>query len=144
VTKLPHRHKLQHVPPHLVSLKVHGDLEADDILAIFGRIEPWIAGQPFWLFEVDITDLGQANPEARRTAAERIGRTPDYALALFGGSLAQRAIATLFLKLSELFSSGRDVSSRFVKDATTARTWLLDEGRRRAAKGSGKSQARPV
>lgn len=131
---LSERFKLEHVPPHLVCLRFEGDLGADDIAAVFERITPWIAAQPFWLFEIDISALGQADQEARRIAAERIGNTPPYSMALFGGSLAQRAIATLFLKISELFSGNQDVATKFVKDGATARAWLVEEGRRRAAK----------
>jgi hypothetical protein len=134
VAALSERFKLEHVPPHLVCLRFEGDVDSDDVLAIFERIEPWIAGQPFWLFEIDISALAQASQEARRAAAERIGHTPVYSMALFGGSLAQRAIATLFLKVSELFSGSRDVSTKFMKDGASARAWLLEEGRRRAAK----------
>lgn len=131
---LSERFQLEHVPPHLVRLKFEGDLGSDDVVAIFERIEPWIAGQPFWLFEIDISALKEASQEARRAAAERIGNTPPYSMALFGGSLAQRAIATLFLKVSELFSGSKDVSTKFIKDGESARAWLVEEGRRRAAK----------
>ena len=131
---LPDRFVLEHVPPNLVCLKVGGDVEGEEVQAIFERLEPWIKGQPFWLFEVDISGLRQASADARRTAAERIGKTPPYSLALYGGSLAQRAIATLFLKLSELFNGSRDISNTFAKDAASARAWLLEEQRRRSGK----------
>ncbi len=134
MAELSPRFELEHVPPNLVSLRFQGDLGSDDVHAVFERIEPWIAGKPFWLFEIDISGLAQASPEARRVAAERIGKTPAYAMALFGGSLAQRAIATLFLKVSELFSGSRDIAHKFVKDGTAARAWLLEEGRRRASR----------
>jgi hypothetical protein len=134
VAQLPDRFTLEHVPPNLVRLDMNGDVGGDDINAIFERFEPWIAGLPFWLFEVNISGLGQVSQEARRIAAERIGKTPGYAMALFGGSLAQRAIATLVLKLSELFSGSREVSHAFHKDAAAARAWLLEEGRRRSSR----------
>jgi hypothetical protein len=134
VAELSDRFTLEHVPPHLVILRFEGDLGRDDVEAIFDRIEPWIAGKPFWLFEIDISRLGQSGVDARRAAAERIGKTPAYAMALTGGSLAQRAIATLFLKLSELFSGNREIVHKFVKDGADARTWLLEEGRRRTAR----------
>jgi hypothetical protein len=134
VAALSDRFQLEHVPPHLVRLKFEGDLGSDDVIAIFERIEPWIAGQPFWLFEIDISALKDSSQDARRAAAERIGNTPPYSMALFGGSLAQRAIATLFVKVSELFSGSKDVSTKFIKDGESARAWLQEEGRRRAAK----------
>lgn len=136
VMELSSRFELECVPPNLVSLRFQGDLGRDDIYAIFERIEPWIAGKPFWLFEVDISGLSQATQEARRAAAERIGKTPAYAMALCGGSLAQRALATLFLKVSELFSGNREIVHKFVKDRESARAWLLAEGRRRSLKAS--------
>jgi len=135
VIPLADRFELEQVPPNLVRLKVAGELGGEDIHAIFERIEPWIEGRAFWLFEIDISGLTQASVEARRAAAERIGKTPAYSMALVGGSLAQRALATLFLKLSELFSGSRDISHKFVKDGPSARAWLLDEARRRTAKG---------
>lgn len=113
---------------------MRGDVSGDDIHAIFERLEPWIKGLPYWLFDVDISGLGQVSLEARRIAAERLGKTPGYAMALHGGSLAQRAVATLVLKLSELFSGNRDVSNTFAKDAAAARAWLQQEDRRRSAK----------
>jgi hypothetical protein len=128
------RHTLERVSPYLVRLGLVDDVSGDDIMAIFERLDPWVEGRPFWLFEVDISRLGQVSQEARRSAAERLGKTPGYAMALHGGSLAQRAIATLVLKLSELFSGSRDVSHAFIKDAAGARAWLLQEGRRRATK----------
>jgi hypothetical protein len=134
VTELSDRFTLEHVPPQLVRLKVEGELGGNDIHAIFERIEPWIENQPFWLFEIDISGLSQATVEARRAAAERIGKTPAYAMALVGGSLAQRALATLFLKLSELFSGNRDIAHKFLKDGPSARAWLLEEARRRTVK----------
>lgn len=134
MAELSDRFRLEHVPPHLVSLKFEGDLGREDVEAIFDRIERWVAGKPFWLFEIDISRLDQAGVDARRAAAERIGKTPAYAMALCGGTLAQRALATLFLKLSELFSGNRDIVHKFVKDPADARAWLLEEGRRRTAR----------
>lgn len=125
--------ELEHVPPHLVSLRVKGDVTSDDVDVVFDRIDVLVRQQPFWLLEIDLTELGQANLDARRTGAERIGKTPAYSAAFIGGSLAQRALATLFLKVSELFSGDREIAHKFIKEKAAARAWLLEEGRRRAS-----------
>jgi len=133
VHDLPDNFELEFVPPRLIVLKMKGDFEGDAIHTLFDVIEQHIEGESFWLFEVDISELGHAHPSARRAGAERISKTPEYSMALYGGGLAQRAVSTIFLKVTELFSGDRDISNTFVKTQSQARTWLLEEGCRRAS-----------
>lgn len=114
-----------------------GDFDADVIHGLFDEIDELVGEQPFWLFQVDISELGHASPAARRAGAERIGKTPEYSLVLYGGGLAQRAVSTLFLKVAELFSGKRDVATKFAKDEEAAREWMDAERRRREAKLQG-------
>lgn len=131
---LPENFKLEFVAPRLIRLKMSGDFAGDAIHQLFDVIDGHIKDQPFWLFEVDITDLGHADPSARRAGAERIGQTPEYSMALYGGGLAQRAVSMLFLKVAELFSGKRDISNTFSKDQRAARAWLEAESRRRMSR----------
>ncbi|MEM9463425.1 MAG: hypothetical protein AAGF11_55305 [Myxococcota bacterium] len=126
--------ELELVSRRLIRVKAKGDFGGDVVHELFDIIDKHVKGQPFWLFEADISELGHADPSARRAAAERIGQTPAYSLAIFGGALAQRAVALLFLKVAELFSTKRDVSYTFAKDQRTAAQWLQAEEERRSKK----------
>lgn len=139
VSDLPENFELEFVSPRLVRVKMMGDFEGDAIHKLFDVIDGHVKGEPFWLFEVDISELGHASPSARRAGAERIGLTPEYSMALFGGSLAQRAISMLFLKVAELFSGKRDVSNTFTKDQASAYAWLQEESKRRLEQLGAKS-----
>ncbi|MCA9651681.1 MAG: hypothetical protein KC501_17335 [Myxococcales bacterium] len=132
-----HPFPLEHEPPYLIRITMAGDFDGDAIHALFDEIDQLIGEQPFWLFHVDISELGHASPSARRAGAERIGKTPGYSLVLYGGGLAQRAVSTLFLKVAELFSGGREVVTKFAKDRDAADEWIAAEQRRREAAPSG-------
>ncbi len=131
---LPDNFELEFVSPTLVAVKMMGDFDGDAIHILFDHIDQHIGGQPYWLFEVDISELGHASPSARRAGAERINKTPEYSMALYGGGIAQRAISLLFLKVAELFSRGKDISNTFSKTQPLAREWLLSEESRREGK----------
>jgi hypothetical protein len=134
VSDLPENFELEFVAPRLIRLKMSGDFGGDAIHTLFDVIDGYIKDEPFWLFEVDISDLGHADPSARRAGAERIGQTPEYSMALHGGGLAQRAVSLLFLKVAELFSGKRDISNTFSKDQRSAQAWLETEARRRQSR----------
>lgn len=132
MSDLPENFELEFVRPCLIRLKMKGDFEGDAIHKLFDVIDGHIKDEPFWLFEVDISELGHASPSARRAGAERIAQTPEYSMALWGGGLAQRAVSMLFLKVAELFSGKRDVSNTFSKDRAAAERWLDAERVRRS------------
>ena len=114
---------------------MRGDFEGEAIHQLFDAIDQFVHDKPFWLFEVDISELGHSSPSARKAGAQRMGKTPDYAMALYGGGLAQRAVSGLFLKLIDLFTGSHDNSSKYLKDHATARAWLLAEQERRLSRG---------
>ena len=132
MTDLSEHFELELVSPRFIRVKVWGDFGGDVVHKLFDVIDEHVKDQPFWLFEADISELGHADPSARRAAAERIGQTPEYSLAIFGGGLAQRAVALLFLKVAELFATKRDVSHSFTKDQRAAAAWLQAEQERRS------------
>lgn len=131
-----HEFPLELVEPRLVAIKLWGDFDGNAVHSLFDEIDTLIGEQPFWLCEVDISELGHANPSARRAVAERMGKTPEYSMALYGGGLAQRAISMLFLKVSELFGGNRDIVNKFHDDQPKARAWLREESRRRERKAT--------
>ena len=61
-----HPFPLEHEPPYLIRITMAGDFDGDAIHALFDEIDQLIGEQPFWLFHVDISELGHASPSARR------------------------------------------------------------------------------
>lgn len=139
VTDLPQCWELELVPPRLVRLRVIGTVGGPDTEALFDRIEAHVSGEPYWLFEVDLSALEYGDAAARRMAADRIRALPEYSLAFYGAGFSQRMIATLFLKLSEMLDRGRDISNKFLADHASASAWLRAEEERREAKTTAKA-----
>jgi hypothetical protein len=87
-------------------------------------IESHVANEPYLLLEADMSHIDGATPEARKIAADRLDALPDRAIAVVGGSFAQRIIAKLVLTaLSMLGRKGRS-EARFFSDSQSARNWL--------------------
>lgn len=111
------------VEPCTGRIRLVGKVEAEDLRFLFDQLEEHIRGQPYFLLEVDMSDIDSTTPEARRLAAERLGRWQRHALAVVTSSFAGRMIAKLVLTANDMLNGGR-TKSGFFKDLDGARQWL--------------------
>jgi SpoIIAA-like len=129
----PQRTDFEYVPPRLVSIRFHGTLDEEEARAVMDAIESQVATEPYLLLEADMSAIEGATPEARKIAADRLDRLPSRAIAVVGGSFAQRIIAKLVLTaVSMLGRKGRN-EVRFFSDRESARTWLYEYGTQQEA-----------
>lgn len=117
-------------PPRRLCVALLGDLPLEPIGRLFDRFDALVGREPYWLLEVDMTALGSADSPTRRLAAERIARLPPYSLAAYGGGFAQRALATLFFKATEILFRDRINRHKICGDGAEARAWLTAEEER--------------
>lgn len=130
-SNLPDVFDLAFEPPYLVVLKVRRDIVESHVHDLFDVLDPLLKDQPFWLFEVEISDLGSAEAPARRAAVERMKRLPPYSMTVYNGSFMQRTIARLFFKAADLLTKGRGNMHEFSVDKQASREWLAAEVKRR-------------
>jgi hypothetical protein len=129
----PLRTDFEYVPPRLVSIRFHGTLDEEESRAVMDAIETQVANEPYVLLEVNMSGIDGATPEARKIAADRLDALPERAIAIVGGSFAQRIIAKLVLTaLSMLGKKGKN-EARFFTDSESARTWLHEYAAQRDA-----------
>lgn len=119
----PGRTEHAFVEPCLVEVKFFGVLEGPELDTLFDWMEAKVAGLPYFLIEADMSAISGAKPEARKLAADRLRSMPDFAIALVGGSFAQRIIAKLVLTAIEMLSKGK-TKAGFFKDREASRAWL--------------------
>lgn len=123
------------VEPGFVCVRYHGQLSADETNAVLDAIEGEVMGREFFMFEADMGDIQGASPEARRVAAQRLKNLPNFAMAVVGGSFAQRMIAKLVLTAIRMLGSDK-TTAKFFSDSDSARAWLRDYAKERQAKGA--------
>jgi len=110
------------VAPCTVQIKFHGKIDEAQARSLLGRAAERAVGLPYVLLEVDISEMAGASPESRRISAELLRSMPYRIIAVHGGSFAQRIIAKLVVKASEMLSDGRQISSFFEHEAD-AQAW---------------------
>ncbi|MEX1368450.1 MAG: STAS/SEC14 domain-containing protein [Nannocystaceae bacterium] len=113
------------VEPAFVSVRFHGSLDVDEALAVFDAIDEAVAGESYCLMEAFMTHIEGASPEARRVSAERLKTIPHMAMAVVGGSFAQRMLAKLVLTAVNMIGS-HELVAKFFKDSESARAWLRE------------------
>jgi hypothetical protein len=116
---------LEFIEPRLVRVRFQGLVDLPEATRIYDFIESKVKDQPYFLNEYIIENLGGATPEGRGHAAARLKRLPQRAIAIIGGSFAQRTLGKLVLKASIMLDgSGKtNVGSTF-KTEGEAREWL--------------------
>ncbi len=117
------------VEPRLVSASPRGKLQADDTQAFFEVVEARIQNEPYFLWEVNVSELDGMTASARRIAADSLVRLPDRAIAVVGGKFAEKILAKLVLTaVTILDSTPRNNQVSFFTDSDSARAWLHDYG----------------
>jgi hypothetical protein len=117
--------QLEFVAPRLVRVRFKGVVDLEDAKRIYDFIEARVKDEPYFLNEYLIDELEAATPDARGHAAERLKLLPQRAIALIGGTFAQRTLGKLVLKASIMLdgSTKNNVGSTF-KTEEEARAWL--------------------
>lgn len=125
--------EFEFIEPCLVSIRIHGKFDADAATEVLDKIEAKVAGKPYFLLESFMTHIDGATPEARRISAERLNSLPDRAIAIVGGSFAQRLLAKLIITATAFLGKGKNTGS-FFTDSESARKWLQEYAAQRDAK----------
>jgi hypothetical protein len=109
-------------------LKVYGKVSEEQVTLVLQEAIEAAAGLPYFLLEVDISAMDGATPEARRASAKLFREMPPLAFAVLGGTFAQRTIAKIVLKASEMLQKDNGQVSAFFADSESARGWLESQG----------------
>lgn len=108
----------------LFRIRLHGYFTPEEALAVFDVLTEHVRDEPYFLLEVDMSDLTGASPEARRISAEKLGPLPHRAIAIVSSNFAQRIIAKLVLTaVSILEKTNRNTTSYFAT-SEEAQEWL--------------------
>ncbi len=113
------------VGPVSVRSKSRGVLQEDETSEFLDAVEAQVKDAPYFLWEVDVTELTGMTASTRRIVAERLQRLPDRAIAVLGAKFAQRTLAKLvFTAVAMLDRSGRINEREFFNDTESAQAWL--------------------
>lgn len=111
--------------PRFVRSRSKGELQHDETGALMEVIGEKVRGEPYFLWEVDVTELTGMTAEARRTCADHLRRLPDRAIAVVGGKFAQKILVKLVLTaVAMLDPSQRNNQVSFFSDSESAQRWL--------------------
>lgn len=126
------------VGPLSVRSKSRGVLQEEETSEFLDVVETQINNGPYFLWEVDVTELTGMTAATRRIVAERLQRMPDRAIAIIGAKFAQRTLAKLvFTAVAMLDRSGRINEREFFNDTESAQAWLNERAARfLSAKGT--------
>lgn len=116
---------LEFIEPRLVRVRFQGLVDLPEAKRIYDFIESKVKDQPYFLNEYNIEQMEGATPEGRGHAAERLKTLPQRAIAIVGGSFAQRTLGKLVLKASLMLDvSGKNNVGSMFKTEGEARAWL--------------------
>lgn len=130
-------------PPNKGWIKVYGKISVEQISDVLQRAVEASAGLSYFLLEVDISDMDGATPEARRVSAKFFKEMPPFAFAVLGGTFAQRTIAKLVLKATEMLHKDNRLISEFFADIASANVWLDAQGKSFETTGTWIKSRRP-
>ena len=118
---------LDFVPPRTVRVHFRGQIDLEESQRLHDFIEAKVKNEPYFLYKAIILDLDGATPDGRGHAADRLKELPQRAIAIIGGSFAQRVLVNLVLKASIMLdrSAKKNVGSTFKTEAE-ADAWLAD------------------
>jgi len=119
------RSELEFIEPRCVRVQMRGQVDLEESTRIMDFIAAVVKDQPYFLYKVLISELDGATPDGRGQAADRLKDLPQRAIAIIGGSFAQRVLVNLVLKASIMLdrSAKNNVGSTFKTEAE-ADTWL--------------------
>lgn len=127
------------VGPRSVRSKSQGVLQDDETSEFLDVVESVVKSEPYFLWEVDVTELTGMTPTTRRAVADRLQRLPDRAIAIVGAKFAQRTLAKLvFTAVAMLDRSGRKNERSFFNDSESAQVWLNERAANFEASASSK------
>ncbi|WP_266221608.1 hypothetical protein [Paraliomyxa miuraensis] len=118
------RGEFRFTPPNRGWIKVFGRVSEEQVSEVLRGAVDASVGLPYFLMEVDISEMEGATPEARRVSAKFFHQMPPLAFAVLGGTFAQRTIAKLVLKASEMLLKDNKQVSAFFSDHESADKWL--------------------
>lgn len=116
---------LEFVEPRCVRVHFRGEIDLEESTRIMDFIEAKVKGEPYFLYKAIITEIEGATPDGRGHAADRLKDLPQRAIAIIGGSFAQRVLVNLVLKASIMLdrSANKNLGSTF-KTEEEADVWL--------------------
>lgn len=113
------------VAPRYIRSASRGVLQEDETGMLLDEIEARVKGEPYFLWEVDVTELTGMDAAARRVTAERLRRLPDRAIAVVGAKFAQTILVKLVLTaVSMLDRTQRNNEVSFFANTEGASAWL--------------------
>lgn len=118
-------HKLA-VEDDIVVLTQIGDHTQAEVVQVTAVMAAVLAEKGSVFFLHDLTHAAKTEPEARRYIAEWTKQNRLAGIAIFGGSLAARAVASLALAAIRLFR-GYSIPTVFVATEAEARVWIATQ-----------------
>lgn len=113
--------------PRSVRSRSSGELQEDETGAFMDAIEAMVKDEPYFTWEVDVSEVTGMTAAARRVCAERLRRLPDRAIAVVGGKFAQKILVKLVLTaVAMLDPTQRNNVVSFFPSSEDAQAWLLD------------------
>jgi len=113
------------VGPRYVRSKSSGELQEGETGLFLDAVEARVKDEPYFLWEVDVSDLTGMDAAARRVCADHLRRLPDRAIAVVGGRFAQTILVKLVLTaVSMLDRSQRNNQVSFFPNSEAASVWL--------------------
>jgi hypothetical protein len=111
--------------PRAVKSKSVGELQEEETGFFLDAVEARVKHEPFFTWEVDVTEVTGMTANTRRTVADRLRRLPDRAIAVVGGKFAQKILVKLVLTaVAMLDRSQRNNEVSFFPDSESAQAWL--------------------
>lgn len=113
--------------PRYVSSKSTGELQIDETSGFLAVVEEKIKDAPYFMWEVDVSELTGIEAATRRTIADWLQRMPDRAIAVVGAGFAQRTLAKLMLGAIDMLGrSGRNNQKGFFNESADAEVWIKE------------------
>lgn len=129
------RGEFRFTPPNKGWIKVYGKISVEQISEVLQGAVEASSGLPYFLLQVDISEMAGATPEARSASAKFFKAMPPFAFAVVGGTFAQRTIAKIVLKATEMLHKDKKMVSAFFDTSESAMVWLDSQGKGFEAQG---------
>jgi hypothetical protein len=122
----------------IVVIRLRGEITPEDAPLMGGPLRRFIRDGRSWVFLlVDLNEMTGIPPSARKPLGEGILDVPIAAVAAIGATFAQRVVATLADRMSNLLRGGRRYETRFFSAEDQARAWLARKRLEKAKLASG-------
>ncbi len=114
-------------PPNKARIKLHGKVGVEQIKRILEQVFDHADGQPFFLLEVDISEMNGATPQARELSAKFVRKMPPLAFGMIGGAFVQRTLSKLVLTATALLGGKHRQTSAFFATSEDATSWFEEQ-----------------